>query len=523
MKTIVSNPAQPALFAKVSDQVFVQIVRISSFAFLITFTIIQYLLNPDFIHWELSRNLYLFSALGLGSNLLIFVFSDYVYKKEKLLLLSFIFDSLLLLSLLFLVALNSSIFLLLFIIHILTVGLVFGQSYAVTAASLVSLAFCIQYALLSDPRTASSLFLLVLSFSAFFIVAVFSGQIHSQLSFFIKKIDAQSLNLSSVQRLNEILIESMPVGILTLNANLEIINYNPFVSSIFSEIPNLNSIKGRDLNQIMPSLPFQALQVQGVVEFIHEGKNIRANMFRPFKEIGFLALEDLTELKKLERNLRQSEKLAAVGQLAAGIAHEIRNPLASISGSVELLNQNFASADDQKLGRIILKEISRLNRLITEFLDYAKPDQEPIDRVSLKHLLEEVVTAFQAQAGTTYEVKCSLVEGEIAADSDKLKQAFLNILMNAQQAMESVTKKQILVEMKRNSGVLEVSFRDTGSGIDPKIMERIFEPFFTTKSKGTGLGLALTHKIIQSHQGSINVESKPGLGTVFKFTFPLKI
>jgi two-component system sensor histidine kinase PilS (NtrC family) len=178
---------------------------------------------------------------------------------------------------------------------------------------------------------------------------------------------------------------------------------------------------------------------------------------------------------------------------------------------------------DQKLGKIILKEIQRLNRLITEFLDYAKPDQEPLESVSLKSLLEEVMTAFLAQSNNSCELQALLVEGEIAANVDKLKQAFLNILMNALQAMEGSTRKQMRVEMKRTSDALQVSFHDSGVGIEAKIMDRIFEPFFTTKSKGTGLGLALTHKIIQSHRGSVEVFSTPGLGTEFKLTFPLKI
>ncbi len=511
------------LVSKSSDQFFIQTVRILTFLFLILFTILNYVINDDFIHWDLSRNVYILASIGLLANLIVFLTSDTVFKNKNLLLLTFANDSFLLLLLFFTVQLNQSLFLLLFIINILCVGLVFGRKPALITASIISVCFSWQYALLPDPRTSTTLFLNILSVSTFFVIAVFSGQVHNQLSFFVQRLDAQNLNFNVIKRLNEILIEHLPLGLLTLNQRLEVLNYNPYLQNIFLNIPNLNAIKGQDLSNILPTLPFQELKVKGKADFVFEGKILRGTFFKPSDDLEFLALEDLTEIKNLERTVRQSEKLAAIGQLAAGIAHEIRNPLASISGSVELLSQNFKSAEDQKLSKIILKEIDRLNKLITEFLDYAKPEKEPADIVKLEDLLEEIKTALQNQYGQNLSLEFHKVKAVILGDRDKLKQAFLNIMINGVQSMESLPMKQLSVLMEKFEDTVEIKIKDKGSGIDAKILDKVFDPFFTTKPKGTGLGLAVTHKIIQLHKGGIQVSSHVGLGTEFKISFPLKM
>ncbi|MEK7356580.1 MAG: ATP-binding protein, partial [Bdellovibrionota bacterium] len=216
-----------------------------------------------------------------------------------------------------------------------------------------------------------------------------------------------------------------------------------------------------------------------------------------------------------------------VGQLAAGIAHEIRNPLASISGSIQLLGGSFTARqeEEQQLMRIVLREIDRLNNLITEFLDFVRPPTLKDDPVDLNQLIRDVLEMMKFNKTLRPEVK-QVVKLEatsvIAGSRDQLKQAFLNIIINGYQAMNDSAQPELTISTSESGGKVIVKIRDSGCGIDEKGLRKIFEPFHTTKPKGTGLGLAVTHKIIESHEGRIFVESTKGVGTEFTLEFPTR-
>jgi two-component system sensor histidine kinase PilS (NtrC family) len=219
--------------------------------------------------------------------------------------------------------------------------------------------------------------------------------------------------------------------------------------------------------------------------------------------------------------------MAAVGQLAAGIAHEIRNPLASISGSVQLLGAGFKpqQEEEQKLMRIVLREIDRLNNLITEFLDFVRPDVLKDDPIDLNVLIRDVVEMLKFNKNLRADIVQDLdlkADVEISGNRDKLKQALLNIVINAYQAMNDVAEPKITIRTFSTDGKVTLKIRDRGCGIDEVGLRRMFEPFHTTKPKGTGLGLAVTHKIIESHHGHIEVESAKGVGTEFTLEFPAR-
>lgn len=240
---------------------------------------------------------------------------------------------------------------------------------------------------------------------------------------------------------------------------------------------------------------------------------------------GFILLfQDLTEVKRLEYAMRQQEKLAAVGQLAAGIAHEIRNPLASISGSIQLLNTSSEqSEDNKKLMNIVIREIDRLNNLISEFLEYVRPSQALEDEIQLDSLLNEVVelASMNPQLNTQVKVISDYkINSKIMGQRNKLKQAFLNIIINAYQAMENQDQAVLHIETGELPTHVWVKIRDTGVGIPKETVPHIFEPFHTTKAKGTGLGLAITHKVFENHNAQVEVESEPNMGTQFKMIFP---
>jgi two-component system, NtrC family, sensor histidine kinase PilS len=318
-----------------------------------------------------------------------------------------------------------------------------------------------------------------------------------------------------------------------------VVSSNPAAETILDGL----KLVGRDINVIFPALQLgsNVVWLHGKTEDVRRVDVEFLNRHRERLQIEVIAspikdergmaqghvllFQDRTEVRRLEHAMRQKEKLAAVGQLAAGIAHEIRNPLASLSGSVQLMasQPEKYSAEDVKLMRIITREIDRLNNLITEFLEYVRPEAKPEQLVDVNKCLREVleVVKFTHKDRSEIEQEISLkAKCEIRGHHDKLKQAFLNIIINAHQAMENGASPKLTLETFDQQDRVVVRIRDNGAGMDEATRDRIFEPFFTTKPKGTGLGLAVTHKILESHEARIQVTSQKGDGTAFTIDFP---
>ena len=241
------------------------------------------------------------------------------------------------------------------------------------------------------------------------------------------------------------------------------------------------------------------------------------------QEIGrVINFQDLTELRRLELQSRRAERLATVGQLAAGVAHEIRNPLASISGSIELLKQSpQASEDDRALMTIVHREIQRLNMLIGDLLDYANPRPSQPVEFDLGVLVEETLQVARAdQAFAQIELAADVVQPlRIPADPAKLRQVLWNLVRNAADAA-LVGGKHVRVAVKATAKAATIAVADDGPGIEQEALGRIFDPFFTTKKRGTGLGLATSHAVVAEHGGRIDVTTEVGKGTTMLVTLP---
>ncbi len=227
----------------------------------------------------------------------------------------------------------------------------------------------------------------------------------------------------------------------------------------------------------------------------------------------------------IEDQLRRSEKLSTLGEMAAVLAHEIRNPLGSIRGTAEILKDDYKPGDPKhEFIEIQIKETERLNRVVEDFLHMARPQPVDLRPCQVQEELDTIVTLLSNDARER-KIKLilqpSIVPVIIKADGEKLRQAFLNIIINALQAT-APGGSVIISSTVYQAALCEVRFRDTGSGIDAETQSRIFEPFFTTKTDGTGLGLAITRKIIESHSGTLLVESEPGHGTTLTVRLPLQ-
>ena len=236
--------------------------------------------------------------------------------------------------------------------------------------------------------------------------------------------------------------------------------------------------------------------------------------------LGYVyALDDLTEIRRLEREVRMQDRLAAVGRLAAAIAHEIRNPLTSIAGSVSMLSAVPEMNDEhRRLLDIVTRESQRLNGIITDFLAYSRGKQYHFNKTDLAQLVEDTLTLMRHRmtaenTGITIESRSCVQHAWALADGDKLKQVFWNFAENAVRAMRGGGTLAVAIE--RVADDWQITFADTGTGMTPQQTEKIFEPFQSNFEGGTGLGLAVVYQIVQAHEGKVWARSKPGQGTTF--------
>ena len=242
------------------------------------------------------------------------------------------------------------------------------------------------------------------------------------------------------------------------------------------------------------------------------------------KKAGVILARRQDEQRALEGQLHQSERLAALGEMTAGVAHEVRNPLGIISSTAELLQERLARYEPQnRLARIIVEEANRLNEKVTEFLDFARPripnlrpcDLEAVVDRNLE-FLEPEIQRLGIRVTRDYQLNGRM----LAADPDLLHQAFLNLLLNAIQAMPGGGRLTVSTQAGPQGRGGEIRFADTGDGIEPESLKKVLNPFFTTKEKGSGLGLPIVKSIIETHQGSLKIDSEVGQGTVVTITLP---
>jgi two-component system sensor histidine kinase PilS (NtrC family) len=234
-----------------------------------------------------------------------------------------------------------------------------------------------------------------------------------------------------------------------------------------------------------------------------------------------IIFQDLTEIRRLEERLRLSEKVALLGQLAAGLAHEIRNPLSIISGSVEILSSDIKPSDENlRLFKVATQEMEKLNLLVEDFLLLTNPIQKLSTSVDASRIICDTAESFlnAAHKNGIEVVMNTQKELYVKADFPQLRQVIWNLLLNAKQAMVDGGKIVIDAHSEEESVVIKIS--DEGCGIDEENISRIFEPFFTTKKVGTGLGLAIVQKVIEGYDGKISVVSSGNKGTTFIITLP---
>ena len=341
----------------------------------------------------------------------------------------------------------------------------------------------------------------------------------------------QSQVAADLVALNRDIVRSLSSGLITVDREGRILTINETAIELLGA---RGAMVGRPVDEAMPGLgPRLAilaerdalrrtdLMLPAAADAATRTLGISVSPLRDDRDrmIGRVVnFQDLTELRKLEETMRRAERLATVGQLAAGIAHEIRNPLAAISGSIELLSHSApVSDDDQALMAIVLREVDRLNALIAELLDYANPRPREVQEVDLAALLDDTAAALRMDRtwGTiAIEVDALPRPLTILGDAAKLRQVLWNLARNGVEAAGS-GGGHVWLRGTADAAQVHIVVEDDGAGIAAEHVPRIFDPFFTTKAGGTGLGLATCHAIVAEHGGVIAVDSAPGAGTRF--------
>ncbi len=508
-------------------------------------------LQPEFVNIEVLLPVYLLMFVAFTINSAYLVFFERALYSWSVTAFLFFFEAAFITGLIHYTGVNQSIFLFLYLVNIILCGFVFQRRGANILAMWTSTLFSLLMITGPEIKGQALFFAVGLNNIAFFAVAGLAGYLSEQLDFMGRSLEAQGKDLRALRNLQSLIVENMSTGLLLIDAEEKVVTANRAAFEILDPIPR--ELTGRTLEEVLPGVSAGLSEARDdAAKQKSEERTVRFDLSYQSPMQGKLILEvvgsalplphdrrggliltfqDLTRVRRLEFAMRQSEKMAAVGQLAAGIAHEIRNPLASMSGSLQLLDQTFKSAqeEDQRLMRIVLREIDRLNNLVTDFLDFARPDVVKADPVEINQVLRDVLEMTKMNKNLRQDVEL-VVELKsqqiIPGNRDKLKQAFLNIVINALQAMQSIANPKLEIRTldKADGGraYVVVEIQDHGCGMDEVGLRRIFEPFHTTKEKGTGLGLAITHKIIESHMGRISVESSKGVGTTFTLEFPLR-
>ncbi|HEU4427530.1 MAG TPA: ATP-binding protein [Myxococcota bacterium] len=361
-------------------------------------------------------------------------------------------------------------------------------------------------------------------------------------------------DLRELRSLHERMVDSLTSGLITLDARGIATSCNPEGARILSR--RLGEIVGAPLERLAPGIHEIAMRGSGGAQrarvelTLPSGEprylGVAASILRASEGEGagrVVIFQDVTQVVSLERALRQRERLAAVGELAAGVAHEVRNPLAAISGCVEMLRalnrERSGDLEQERLMSIVLREIERLDALISDFLQFARPAAPKLESIALAALLEEIAEMCRAACPTGVRVRVDAPAAlRVSADATQLRQVIWNLVRNAVQAVGERGEIRLAAGISPGGlpqaddrasrsgsaggrGAVEIVVADDGPGIDADALERIFDPFFTTKRTGTGLGLATVHRIVTAHGGAIDVKSAPSMGASFRVLLPL--
>ena len=358
------------------------------------------------------------------------------------------------------------------------------------------------------------------------------------LIFLVQSNRATKASLTRIKAFSDNVVDNMPIGLVALDDHHKIAACNHIAESVLQlSVPD---VIGKTAEQMLPVRLWEVVErfaeqdhiieeeidctiANGSVVPLEIGASILQDMNGVF--LGYILLfKDLTEVQSLRREIARSQRLASVGRLAAGVAHEIRNPLSSIKGFATYFKERYPDApQDQKTADIMIAEVDRLNRVVGQLLEFARPVPVSPKLTPLKELVDDSVRLIERKAKEkqiTVKTLNFAKMDQAMLDPDRINQVLLNVYLNAIESMDPGGELGVELSAAKEDHHIEIMVSDTGCGIPGEHLSRIFDPYFTTKSTGTGLGLAIAHNIIEALGGKINISSRPGKGTTFCITIP---
>jgi two-component system sensor histidine kinase PilS (NtrC family) len=369
------------------------------------------------------------------------------------------------------------------------------------------------------------------------VVAIVAGGLAQQYRTTRLELEARQKDLQNLEAFRTVILSAVGTGFIALDPDGRITALNPAAQNITGLNPN--EVIGRPWSAFFGEVVPRGLVEAAVLEpfwpparhettLVHsDGRTIPVRFtFAALRSstggrLGTVVVcEDLSEIREMENRMRQADRLASLGRLAANIAHEIRNPLASITGAVEALSAATDPEERARLTQIVTRESARLDAIIGHFLEYARPASLVRTRVDVAEIIDEVLTLLGHRdlppgLKVVREFAPAL---SWSVDPQHLRQALWNLCLNAVEAMPDGGELTVAAAVR--DGQLTIEVADTGDGIPPADLPHLFEPFFSTRPGGTGLGLAMVHRIVQDHGGDVNVESAPGRGTRIVLRLP---
>jgi two-component system sensor histidine kinase PilS (NtrC family) len=457
----------------------------------------------------------------------------------------------------------DSIFSFLFILNIISGSIIFSRKGGILIASASSILYGLMldlhyYGLIhpigsrvnytSDSYNTAFLFYTILvNMAAFYLVGYLSGFLAEQTKRSRAELKETKLDLNKLEILHENIINSITSGLIVLDDKERVILFNPTAEKILGI--HTHQISGLSLVSALPALRQHVQSVAQTRPLVDmppymdilnqkpDGAKIYLRLsisplryFSTEKDGKIIVFQDVTEIKRIEENMKKVEGLALVGEMAAGIAHEIRNPMASISGSIEVLKEGLAwDSTESQLMAIVSREIDRLNQLISDFLLFARPKEIKLRTFDLNQVIMESLALFKngPRWNENVSVLTHFMESiTIESDPDQIKQVLWNLFLNACDAMpdggilDIGTKWAFETPESTNKNVAIV-IHDTGDGFDPITLPKLFTPFFTTKEGGSGLGLATVKRIIDQLQGRISGNNHPDGGAEIAIILPV--
>jgi two-component system, NtrC family, sensor histidine kinase PilS len=386
--------------------------------------------------------------------------------------------------------------------------------------------------------TALELVTMFLNAATLLVVAIVAGGLGERYRSTSQELETRQRDLRDLQAFKDLIFQSAGTGLIALDRQHRITAFNRAAEDI-TGVTATQAI-GKDWPALIgATVPLAS--IEGAIDgnprasMRHEtslrrpdGSTVPVRMtFSALRSgegerLGLIsACEDLSAIRAMESRMRQADRLATLGRMAANIAHEIRNPLASLTGAIEVLTSPL-TADDarERLSQIVARESERLNHIIKNFLEYARPAPLSITTFDVAAAAEEVMLLLEHRTspGSLKVIREFAPSVLWPVDAQQFRQILWNLCLNAVEAMPEGGELRVTAAVRGDT--LEVTVSDTGEGIAPGDLAHVFEPFFSTKSEGTGLGLALVHRVVQEHGGDIDVRSSPGLGTTFTLTLP---